>query len=206
MMISIRAQNPDERLIKQVVTVLQQGGVAILPTDTIYALVADIYQRKAIEQIGKIKGVKTEKSNFSFLCSDLSNIAAYTQNFNRSIYKLLNRALPGPYTFILEANNEVPSIFRSRKKTIGIRVPDHEIIMRVIELLGHPLLATSLHDDNEIAEYPTDPNEIEDKYGNMVDIIVDGGYGNNIPSTVIDCTSGEPVVIREGAGSLEVLQ
>ena len=205
-MISIRVQNPDERLIKQVVAVLQQGGVAILPTDTIYALVADIYQRKAIDKIGRIKGVKIEKSNFSFLCSDLSNIAAYTQNFNRSIYKLLNRALPGPYTFILEANNEVPSIFRSRKKTIGIRVPDNAILTQVIKLIGHPLLATSLRNDDEVAEYPTDPNEIEENYGNMVDIIVDGGYGKNIPSTVIDCTSGEPVVVREGAGSLEVLQ
>ncbi len=204
-MISIRPQNPDERLIKQVATVLQQGGVVILPTDTIYALVADIYQRKAIDQIGKIKGVKIEKSNFSFLCSDLGNIAAYTKNFNRNIYKLLNRALPGPYTFILEANNEVPPIFRSRKKTIGIRVPDNAILMEVIKLIGHPLLATSLHHDDEITEYPTDPNEIDEKYNNVVSLIVDGGYGSNIPSTVIDCTSGEPVVIREGAGSLEVL-
>jgi len=204
-MLSIRAQNPDERLIKQVVTILQQGGVAILPTDTIYALVADIYQRKAIDKITKIKGVKIEKANFSFLCSDLSNIAAFTQHFDRSIYKLLNRALPGPYTFILDANNEVPSIFRSKKKTIGIRVPDHDVITQVIKLIGHPLLATSLHADDAITEYPTDPNEIDDQYGNLVDVIVDSGYGSNIPSTVIDCTSGAPVVIREGAGTLEVL-
>ena len=204
-MISIRAQNPDERLIRQVADVLLQGGVVILPTDTIYALVADIYHTKALDRIGKIKGVKIEKSNFSFLCSDLSNIAAYTKNFNRNIYKLLNRALPGPYTFILEANNEVPSIFRSRKKTIGIRVPNHEVINRIIDLIGHPLLAASLHDDDEIAEYPTDPNEIEEKFGNVTDLIVDAGYGSNVPSTVIDCTSGEPVVIREGAGSLDVL-
>ena len=204
-MISIRAQNPDERLIKQAATVLQQGGVVILPTDTIYALVADIYHTKALDRIGKIKGVKIEKANFSFLCSDLSNIAAYTKHFNRNIYKLLNRALPGPYTFILEANNEVPSIFRSRKKTIGIRVPDHEIICRIIEIIGHPLLATSLHADNAITEYPTDPNEIEEQFGTVVDLIVDAGYGSNVPSTVIDCTSGEPEVIREGAGSLKVL-
>ena len=204
-MISMRPQNPDERLIKQVADVLQHGGVAILPTDTIYALVGDIYQGKAIDQIGRIKGLKLEKSNFSFLCSDLKDISTFTKNIDRSIYRILKRALPGPYTFILEASNEVPSIFRSRKKTIGIRIPDNEIILRVIELIGHPLLATSLHDDDVIAEYPTDPNEINERYENIVDIIVDAGYGNNIPSTVIDCTNGEPIVIREGAGSLEVL-
>lgn len=206
MLIEIRVQNPDERLIKQVVTVLQNGGVAILPTDTIYALVADIYQHKAIDKIGRIKGVKVEKSNFSFLCSDLKDISTFTKNIDRSIYRLLKRALPGAYTFILEASSEVPSIFRSRKKTIGIRVPDQPIIKGVIELLGHPLLATSLHADDTITEYPTDPNEINERYGNVVDIIVDAGYGSNVPSTVIDCTSGEPVVVREGAGSLEVIQ
>lgn len=204
-MIGIRPKNPDERLIKQVVDVLQKGGVAILPTDTIYALVADIYQSKAIDQIGRIKGLKLEKSNFSFLCSDLKDISTFTKNIDRSIYRILKRALPGPYTFILEASNEVPSIFRSKKKTIGIRIPDNEIISRVIELIGHPLLATSLHADDAITEYPTDPNEINEHYENIVDIIVDAGYGSNIPSTVVDCTNGEPVVIREGAGSLEVL-
>ncbi len=205
MLISIRAQNPDERLIKQVVTVLQNGGVAILPTDTIYALVADIYHHKAIDKIGWIKGVKLEKSHFSFLCSDLKDISTFTKNIDRSIYRLLKRALPGAYTFILEASNEVPPIFRSRKKTIGIRIPDHPIIKGIVDSLGHPLLATSLHADDAITEYPTDPNEINAQYGNLVDIIVDAGYGSNIPSTVIDCTSGEPVVIREGAGTLEVL-
>ncbi len=139
-MIGIRPKNPDERLIKQVVDVLQKGGVAILPTDTIYALVADIYQSKAIDQIGRIKGLKLEKSNFSFLCSDLKDISTFTKNIDRSIYRILKRALPGPYTFILEASNEVPSIFRSKKKTIGIRIPDNEIISRVIELIRHPLL------------------------------------------------------------------
>lgn len=206
MLLDIHPQNPDARKIKQVVEALRKGAVVILPTDTIYALACDLFQYKAFEQICRIKEVKPEKANFSLLCSDLSNISEFTRAFDRSIYKLLNRALPGPYTFILEASSEVPSMFRSKKKTIGLRIPDNKIIQAVIAELGHPLVATSLHHIDELIEYPTDPQEIHEQYENLIEMMVDGGYGKILASTVIDCTDGEPKVIREGAGSVDILQ
>ena len=206
MLLSIHPQNPDERKVRQVADILSKGGVAILPTDTIYALACDLYQYKAFEQICRIKGVKPEKANFSLLCNDLSNIASFTRPFDRSIYKLLNRALPGPYTFILEASSEVPSMFRSRKKTIGLRIPDNKIIQEVIQQLGHPLVVTSLHDHDELKEYPTDPEEIYEEYQKVIEVVVDGGYGKMSPSTVIDCTGDEPVIVRVGLGDVSVLQ
>jgi tRNA threonylcarbamoyl adenosine modification protein (Sua5/YciO/YrdC/YwlC family) len=205
MLVSIHPQNPDIRKIKQVVDILKRGGVVILPTDTIYALACDLYQYKAFEQICRIKEVKPEKANFSLLCADLSNISHFTKPFDRSIYKLLNRALPGPYTFILDSSNEVPSMFRSKKKTIGLRVPDNKIIQEVIKELGNPLVATSIRDIDDILEYPTEPEEIDETYNKLVEMVIDGGNGNINPSTVIDCTGSAPVVIREGAGSLDVL-
>ena len=205
MLLAIHPDNPDSRKIKQVADVLVKGGVVIMPTDTIYALVCSINQYKAFESICRIKGIKPEKANFSLICSDLSNISNYTKSFDRGIYKLLNRALPGAYTFILEASSEVPSVFRSKKKTIGLRIPDNKIMLDLVQAIGHPVVATSLHDLDKIIEYPTDPYEIHEQFESVVDLVVDGGYGKNIASTVIDCTSGEAVIIREGAGDVSVV-
>jgi len=205
MILKIHPKNPEPRKIAEVVAVLAKGGVAIVPTDTIYAFVCDLSQYKGFEKICRIKGIKPEKANFSLLCKDLSNISNYTKPFDRSIYKLLNKALPGPYTFLLEASNEVPSLFRSKKKTIGLRVPDHPIIQDLIEALGRPLVSTSLHVDDEIVEYPSDPELIAEQWESVVDVVVDGDYGHIVASTVIDCTSGEAVLLREGAGSSDIL-
>ncbi len=205
MILKIHPKNPEPRKIAEVVAVLAKGGVAIVPTDTIYAFVCDLSQYKGFEKICRIKGIKPEKANFSLLCKDLSNISNYTKPFDRSIYKLLNKALPGPYTFLLEASNEVPSLFRSKKKTIGLRVPDHPIIQELIEALGRPLVSTSLHDLDEIVEYPSDPELIAEQWESVVDIVVDGDFGHIVASTIIDCTSGEAVLLREGAGSSDIL-
>ena len=205
MFVEIHPENPDQRVIDKVVAFIKNGGVVIIPTDTIYALACDIYSQKAIDKVCRIKNVKLEKSNFSFLCHDLANISKYTRAFNRNIYKLLNRALPGPYTFILQAGSEVPSIFRAKKKTIGIRIPDHKAVQMIIEGVGNPLMSTSLHDQDDIVAYPTDPNVIFELYEHLVDIILDGGYGGNTGSTVIDCTGAAPVIIRLGQGNPDVL-
>ncbi len=205
MILKIHPKNPEPRKIAEVVAVLAKGGVAIVPTDTIYAFVCDLSQYKGFEKICRIKGIKPEKANFSLLCKDLSNISNYTKPFDRSIYKLLNKALPGPYTFLLEASNEVPSLFRSKKKTIGLRIPDHPIIQELIEALGRPLVSTSLHDLDEIVAYPSDPELIAEQWESVVDVMVDGDFGHIVASTIIDCTSGEAVLLREGAGSSDIL-
>ncbi len=200
MVLQIHPKNPEPRKIAELAAILQKGGVAIIPTDTIYAFVCDLSQYKGFEKICRMKSVKPEKANFSLLCADLSNISVYTKPFDRAIYKLLNKSLPGPFTFILEASHEVPSLFRSKKKTIGLRVPDHPIVSALIETLGRPLVATSLHDLDSIKEYPSDPFEIAEQWENQVDVVVDGGPGKIIPSTVIDCTGEQPLITREGAG------
>ncbi|MBK9637230.1 MAG: threonylcarbamoyl-AMP synthase [Bacteroidetes bacterium] len=205
MILKIHPKNPEPRKIAEVAAILAKGGVAIVPTDTIYAFVCDLAQYKGFEKICRIKGLKPEKANFSLLCKDLSNISNYTKPFDRSIYKLLNKALPGPYTFLLEASSEVPSLFRSKKKTIGLRIPDHPIIMALIDGLGRPLISTSLHDVDEIVEYPSDPEMIAEQWESMVDVVVDGDFGHIVASTIIDCTSGEAVLLREGAGSSDIL-
>lgn len=205
MLVNINSQNPDARKIAQAVDVLSKGGVIIIPTDTIYALACDLYHYKAFEKICRMKDVRPDKANFSLLCSDLSNISNFTRPFDRSIYKLMNRALPGPYTFILDASSEVPSVFRSRKKTIGLRIPNNKIVLDLIEKLGHPLVVTSIHDVDEIRGYPTDPEEIDEIYGNQVELVIDGGAGKIKASTVIDCTGGSPVITREGAGDPDIL-
>ena len=205
MIITVQTSSPDDRQIKKIVEILRNDGVVIIPTDTIYALICNIYNHKAIERVCRLKNVKLEKSNFSFLFDNLSNISKFTRAFDRNIYKLLNRALPGPYTFILEAGSEVPSIFRAKKKTIGIRIPDHRVVQKIISELGNPVMSTSLHNDDEITEYPVDPSEIYETYGNDVDCVVDGGHGNLIASTVIDCTKGVPEIIREGAGDPSII-
>lgn len=202
MLIRIHPENPSLRYIKTVVECLNDGGVIIFPTDTIYALGCDIYKSKAIERVARIKGIKKEKANFSFLTHDLSQLSDYTKPLNNEVYKLMKSTLPGPFTFILNANNNVPKIFQSKKKTVGIRIPENNIPAEIIRELGNPIMSTSIHDDDEIIEYTTDPELIYEKYNSMVDIVIDGGYGDNEPSTIIDCTGTEILIVREGKGVL----
>lgn len=200
MLLSIHPDNPSERLINEVVDVLRKGGVIIYPSDTVYAMGCDITKPKAIERIAQIKGIRKEKANFSFVVCDLSHLSDFTRPIPNHIYKIMKRAFPGPYTFILNANNNVPHLLQSNKKTVGIRVPDNKIPVEIVRLLGNPIITTSIHDEDELIEYTTDPELIYEKYMNLVDIVIDGGYGGNVASTVIDCTSEVPVLVREGKG------
>lgn len=202
--IKIYEDNPNEAAIKKVVDVLRNGGLIIYPTDTVYGLGCDITNTKALERIAKIKGVKLEKANFSFVCSDLSNISDYVKQIDTTTFKILKRALPGPYTFILPGNNDLPKEFR-KKKTVGIRVPDNAIVIEIVKMLGNPIVSTSIHDDDAVLEYSTDPELIFEKWQNLVDLVIDGGYGDNMPSTIIDLSGHEPEVVREGKGSLDIL-
>jgi tRNA threonylcarbamoyl adenosine modification protein (Sua5/YciO/YrdC/YwlC family) len=205
MLLSIHPDNPSPKLIAKVVECLKNGGIIIYPTDTVYGMGCDIFQMKAVEKIARMKGIDPAKSHFSFICHDLSHITDYTRPFSTQVYKLMKRALPGPYTFILEANNEIPKRFISKRKTVGIRVPDNDIIREIVRELGNPIMSTSIYDEDEIIEYSTDPSLIHEKFEAQVDIVIDGGYGDNVASTVIDCTSDDFVVIREGKGSLDIL-
>jgi len=201
--IKIYEDKPSEAAIKKVVDVLKSGGLVIYPTDTVYGLGCDITNNKALERIAKIKGIKLEKANFSFVCSDLSNLSDYVKQIDTSTFKILKRALPGPYTFILPGNNDLPSAFR-KKKTVGIRVPDNTIALDIVRMLGNPIVSTSIHDDDEVLEYSTDPELIFEKWQYLVDLVIDGGYGDNIGSTIIDLSGYEPVVIREGKGDPDI--
>ena len=205
MLIEIHPDNPEPRKIREVVNCLRKGGVIIYPTDTIYSIGCDLRNKKAIEKVARLKGVRLRKAQFSLICYDLSSIGDYTKQFDRSVFKAMNKALPGPYTFILNAGNKVPKLFETNKKEVGIRIPDNNIARQVVHELGNPIIATSVHDDDEILEYTTDPSLIHEKYENMVDLVIDGGYGKNNPSTIVDCTDGEINVIREGIGSIDVL-
>jgi tRNA threonylcarbamoyl adenosine modification protein (Sua5/YciO/YrdC/YwlC family) len=202
--LKIYPENPNEAAIKKVVECLKNGGLIIYPTDTVYGLGCDITNTKALERIAKIKGVKLEKANFSFVCHDLSNISYYTKQFDTGTFKILKRALPGPYTFILEGNNNLPKEFK-KKSTVGIRVPNNAIAIEIVKQLGNPIVSTSIHDDDEILEYSTDPELIFEKWQNLVDMVIDGGYGDNVGSTIIDLTSNDAVIIRDGKGSLDIL-
>jgi len=202
--IKIYEDKPSEAAIKKVVEVLRNGGLVIYPTDTVYGLGCDITNTKALERIAKIKGIKLEKSNFSFVCFDLSNLSDYVKQIDTATFKILKRALPGPYTFILPGNNDLPKEFR-KKKTVGIRVPDNNIAREIVKLLGNPIVSTSIRDEDDVIEYSTDPELIFEKWQNKVDLVIDGGYGDNVASTIIDLTGHEPEVIREGKGSLDVI-
>jgi tRNA threonylcarbamoyl adenosine modification protein (Sua5/YciO/YrdC/YwlC family) len=202
MLLKIHPENPSPRQIKAVVDCLNDGGVIIFPTDTIYAMGCDIYKSKALERVAQIKGIRIEKANFSFLCSDLSQLSEFTKPISNEVFKLMKSTLPGPFTYILNANNNVPRIFQSKKKTLGIRIPDNNIVSDIIRELGNPITSTSIHDEDEIIEYTTDPELIYEKFEKLVDIVIDGGFGDNEPSTIIDCTGGEIVVLREGKGKL----
>jgi tRNA threonylcarbamoyl adenosine modification protein (Sua5/YciO/YrdC/YwlC family) len=201
--IKIYEDKPSEAAIKKVVDVLKSGGLVIYPTDTVYGLGCDITNNKALERIAKIKGIKLEKANFSFVCSDLSNLSDYVKQIDTSTFKILKRALPGPYTFILPGNNDLPGAFR-KKKTVGIRIPDNTIALDIVRMLGNPIVSTSIHDDDEVLEYSTDPELIFEKWQYLVDLVIDGGYGDNVGSTIIDLSGYEPVVIREGKGDPDI--
>ncbi|TDT45001.1 tRNA threonylcarbamoyl adenosine modification protein (Sua5/YciO/YrdC/YwlC family) [Maribacter spongiicola] len=202
--IKIYEENPNPRDIKRVVEVLCKGGLVIYPTDTVYGLGCDITNSRALEKIARIKGIKLAKANWSFICTDLSNLSDYVRQIDTATFKILKRALPGPYTFILPGNNNLPKEFK-KKKTVGIRVPDNSIIKALVEQLGNPIVSTSIHDEDDVLEYTTDPELIFEKWNNLVDIVIDGGYGGNIGSTIIDVSNGAPEVIREGKGSLDIL-
>jgi tRNA threonylcarbamoyl adenosine modification protein (Sua5/YciO/YrdC/YwlC family) len=202
--IKIYEDKPNEAAIDRVVKVLQDGGLVIYPTDTVYGLGCDITNTKALERIAKIKGVKLEKANFSFICYDLSNLSDYVKQIDTSTFKILKRALPGPYTFILPGNSNLPKEFK-KKTTVGIRVPDNSIALEIVKMLGNPIVSTSIYDEDEVIEYTTDPELIFEKWQNLVDMVIDGGYGDNIGSTIIDLSGDEPIVVREGKGSLDIL-
>jgi tRNA threonylcarbamoyl adenosine modification protein (Sua5/YciO/YrdC/YwlC family) len=202
--LKIYEDKPSEAAIKKVVEVLKNGGLVIYPTDTVYGLGCDITNSRALEKLAKIKGVKLEKANFSFVCSSLSNISDYVKQIDTATFKILKRALPGAYTFILPGNNDLPKEFR-KKKTVGIRVPDNRIAIQIVEMLGNPIVSTSIHDEDEVIEYSTDPELIFEKWQNQVDLVIDGGYGENIASTIIDLTGHEPIIVREGKGDVNVI-
>ncbi|WP_310381027.1 L-threonylcarbamoyladenylate synthase [Flavobacterium sp.] len=202
--LKIYPENPNEAAIKKVVDILKNGGLVIYPTDTVYGLGCDITNTKALERIAKIKGVKLEKANFSFICHDLSNLSDYVKQIDTTTFKLLKKALPGAYTFILPGNNNLPKDFK-KKTTVGIRIPDNSIALEIVRQLGNPIVSTSIHDEDDVIEYTTDPELIFEKWQNLVDVVIDGGYGDNIGSTIIDLSGDEPIVVREGKGSLDIL-
>lgn len=203
MLIDIHPENPQEKKVQQVVDCLKGGGVIIYPTDTIYAIGCDLNNQKAVERVARLKGLKLAKANFSLVCYDLSHLSTYTKPIDTVTFKMMKRVLPGPYTFILNASKEVPRLFATKKKTVGIRVPDNDLARNLVLRMGNPLIATSVHDDDDVLEYTTDPELIHERYKDQVDMVISAGYGRNIASTVVDCTGDEPVVIRQGAGTLE---
>lgn len=197
-------ENPNERTIKQIVEILRGGGVIIYPTDTVYGFGCDITNQKAVERIARIKGIKLEKANFSFICYDLSNLSEYTKVTSNHVFKVMKHNLPGAFTFILNANSNVPKLFKSKKKTVGIRIPDNNICRAIVKELGNPILTTSVKSNDEILEYHTDPELIKEEYDKLVDAVIDGGMGKNVPSTIVDCSSDDIEIIRQGAGDLEL--
>lgn len=201
--IRIYEENPNAKEIKKVIEVLKAGGLIIYPTDTVYGLGCDINNIRALERVAQIKGVKLDKANFSFICSDLSNLSDYVKQIDSTTFKILKRALPGPYTFILPGAKTLPHPFK-KKKTVGIRVPNNNIALEIVRQLGRPIISTSIRDEDEIIEYTTDPELILEKWDNLVDLVIDGGYGDNLASTIIDLSEEEPIIVREGKGSLEI--
>lgn len=199
--LKVYPDNPQESMIMEVVKVLSNGGLIIYPSDTVYALGCDINNLKAMEKLAQIKKVKLEKSQFSIICNDLSHLSDFTKPIDTPVFRLLKNHIPGPFTFILEANKNLPLAYKGHK-TIGIRVPDHTVPQLIVEKLGRPIASTSIKDEDEVIEYTTDPELIAEKYDHLVDIVIDSGYGDNVASTIVDLTSGEPEIIREGKGIL----
>lgn len=205
MLLKIHNENPGRRNIDIAADSLRKGGVIVYPTDTIYGLGCDIYNAAAIERICRIKNIEPKKAQFSFICSDLSHLSDYSKSVSTPVFRLLKAALPGPYTFILEASKQVPKLLKTKKDTVGVRIPDNNICQELIKALGHPIMSVSLPMDGDI-EYYTDPELIYEKFGNLVDIVIDGGVGGTIPSTVVNCTGNTPEIIREGAGDIELFK
>jgi len=203
MLIRIYPENPNPRHVRQVVDLLEAGGIIIYPTDTVYAMGCDIKAHKSIEKIARLKGLNPDKPDLSLIFLNMSQLSEYTIIRDNSVFKLLKRNLPGPFTFIVRANNQIPGLFKNKKKTVGIRIPDNSIVHEIVRELGRPIITTSIHDQDEIIEYTTDPELINEKYRDFADIVVDGGYGKNEASTIVDCTGEEPVIIRQGLGVLE---
>lgn len=203
-LVKLYDDNPNERVTNDIISVLQNGGLIIFPTDTVYSLGCDLHNVKALKKLANIKGVRIEKANFSFITNSLSNLSKYVRSINTPKYKLLKRCLPGPYTFIMEGVSKLPKPF-SNKKTVGIRIPDNSIVQAIVEKLDNPMAVTSIKDEDEVIEYTTDPEIIFENWKNKVDIVIDAGYGGNVPSTVVDITDSEPVIIREGKGSLDLI-
>jgi tRNA threonylcarbamoyl adenosine modification protein (Sua5/YciO/YrdC/YwlC family) len=204
MLIKIYPENPNPRQIQKVVEILEKGGVIIYPTDTVYGLGCDIFDQKAVERIARIKGLKPSEANFSFIVHDFSHLSDFTRHVDNATFKLLKKNLPGPFTFILNASSSVPRLFKNKKKTVGIRIPDNPIILEIVRQLGRPILTTSVLDDDELIEYTTDPELIHEKFAEQVDLVIDGGYGDNVPSTIVDCTADEPSILRQGKGELDL--
>ena len=202
-LLKIHAANPEPRKIQRVVGVLQNGGVIVYPTDTVYGIGCDLLNRRAVERVSKIQGMKGQRMNLSFVCADLSHVSQFVKSIETSEFKILKRMLPGPFTFIFESSSQVPKILAVNKKTVGIRIPRHPIPLEIVRRLGHPLITSSVKDKDELKQYTTDPEEIYSVFKHLVDLVIDSGPGGNIPSTVVDFTSGEPVVIRQGLGNLE---
>jgi tRNA threonylcarbamoyl adenosine modification protein (Sua5/YciO/YrdC/YwlC family) len=203
MLIYVPPENPNSTNLRIVLECLRDGGVIIYPTDTVYGIGCDIYRPEAVERICTIKKINPKKANFSFICYDLSHISDFTKHIDTPIYKLMNKTLPGPFTYILQANNKVPKLFKSKKKTVGIRIPDNDVCREIVKELGNPLMSTSIRDEDDIVEYTTDPEIIYENYKNFVDVVVHGGYGKNEPSTVVDCSDGNITIIRQGFGNLD---
>ena len=202
-LLKIHPQNPEPRKIKYAVDILQKGGVIIYPTDTVYGIGCDLLNRRAVERLCKVQDVKPQKLNLSFICADLSHISQFVRRIDTPEFKILKRALPGPFTFIFESSSEVPKILGVNKKTVGIRVPQHIVPLAIVDLLGNPLITSSVKDDDKIKEYTTEPEEIYEDFKHLVDLVIDSGPGGNIPSTIIDFTSGVPIVARHGLGIFE---
>jgi len=204
MLLRIYNENPNHKHIRQIVDLLESGGIIIYPTDTVYAMGCDILATRSIEKIARFKGLNPKNPDLSLIFHDMSQLSEYTIIHDNNIFKLLKRNLPGPFTFIVQANNQIPKLFKNKKKTVGIRIPDNTIILEIVKELGRPVITTSIHDPDEVIEYTTDPELIFEKYRDFADAVVDGGFGNNEASTIVDCTGEEIEIVRQGLGILEL--
>lgn len=206
MLLKLYNENPNEKEIQKIVDCLRAGGLIIYPTDTVYGLGCDITNQKAIEKICKIRNIKPEKAHLSFVCYDLSHLSDYIKPIDNHTFRILKKALPGPFTFIFNASNAVPKLLNTNKKTVGLRVPDNAIAREIVKMLGHPIVSSSIHDEDDVIEYTTDPELIYEKYQDLVDIVIDAGYGGNEPSTIVDFTTDVPVIVRQGKGDFSLFE
>lgn len=204
MLVKLYNENPNEKHIRMIVDILRRGGVIVYPTDTVYGLGCDITNAKAVEKVARIKGIKIERANFSFICADLGQLSFYSKPISNHAFKIIKKNVPGPFTFIFEASSNVPKYFKGKKKTVGIRIPDNNIIREIVKEMGNPIVSTSVHDEDEILEYTTDPELIYEKFQDVVDVVIDGGYGELLASTIVDFTADEPEIIRQGKADLIV--